>query len=376
VNQDKNQQRGPRKANVQIVGLTNREENLRDDFNHRFFPFYIPPIHQRRMDILYYFQSLLPDLFKSMKPYEIMTLMTYHWPGNVREIERVGRLLQRHKETMKRITFSSESDRSSFEAVKLYNLDPNNPHLTIDAYHVMEFYNDLVNNGVDVELLESILNVYQLGLKESRDIEDSFIPGDLAILDRNMSERYGLRFTYHVESFKRAYQGIIAFAELFYKDPMANVNLLDLKEDFVFSDPFNELIQYPKDEKDRFQKMIKSIFEFLSELKLLESDVISENIFQRDDLFTTLGEANPGNHFLASLGFSKRIQERETKDLDLCSFKFKELLKLYFQTILDRVRGNQTEGAKLAGMPIQSFRDALKRNGIVAGRKSKMGLKV
>jgi len=32
------------RADVQIIAATNREKNLRADFRHRFFSFYIPPL--------------------------------------------------------------------------------------------------------------------------------------------------------------------------------------------------------------------------------------------------------------------------------------------------------------------------------------------
>jgi hypothetical protein len=149
--------------------------------------------------------------------------------------------------------------------------------------------------------------------------------------------------------------GIIDFCELFYKNPNSSVNLIDLKEDFSFTARVNRSFPNTKDEKDRYQQLIKSIFEYLSGIKLLESDSLAENIFERDEFFTMLGKSNPGNQFLASLGFTEPMQEKETKDFDICSLKVNDLLELYYQKILDRAQGNQKKAAKLAGIVPSSF---------------------
>lgn len=85
------------KATVKVIAATNRESALRDDFRYRFFPFYIPPLRERKNDILYYFQEIFPGLTKNFSKSEVLLLLTHNWPGNVREIERIGRLLNRKR---------------------------------------------------------------------------------------------------------------------------------------------------------------------------------------------------------------------------------------------------------------------------------------
>ncbi len=87
------------KADVRIIATTNREENLRTDFHSRFFSFYIPPLYERRQDILYYLVHKFPDLPATLAPWEVTVLLAYNWPGNVREIEKLGRLLMCKKQT-------------------------------------------------------------------------------------------------------------------------------------------------------------------------------------------------------------------------------------------------------------------------------------
>ncbi|MDY6854220.1 MAG: sigma 54-interacting transcriptional regulator [Thermodesulfobacteriota bacterium] len=90
-------------VDVRIIAATNKllekaleEGNFREDLYYRLniFPIYIPPLRERRTDIL-----LLADYFLEVysKKYNkdirristpaIDMLMRYHWPGNVRELE-------------------------------------------------------------------------------------------------------------------------------------------------------------------------------------------------------------------------------------------------------------------------------------------------
>jgi len=91
------------KVNVRVIAATNKnleqgieDESFRGDLYYRLnvFPIYIPPLKERKTDIL-----LLADFFlekyskenkKQIKRFStpgIDMLMSYHWPGNVRELE-------------------------------------------------------------------------------------------------------------------------------------------------------------------------------------------------------------------------------------------------------------------------------------------------
>jgi Nif-specific regulatory protein len=91
------------KADVRIIAATNKnlekaveEESFGGDLYYRLnvFPIYMPPLRERKTDIL-----LLADFFleryskenqKNIKRFStpaIDMLMVYHWPGNVRELE-------------------------------------------------------------------------------------------------------------------------------------------------------------------------------------------------------------------------------------------------------------------------------------------------
>lgn len=91
------------KTDVRIVTATNKnleravdEEEFRGDLYYRLnvFPIYMPPLRERRTDVLLladhflekYAQENNKDIRRFSTP-AIDMLMDYHWPGNVRELE-------------------------------------------------------------------------------------------------------------------------------------------------------------------------------------------------------------------------------------------------------------------------------------------------
>lgn len=83
------------KSKVEIVSATNNLGELREDFKHRFLRFHVPSIHARREDILYYLLYKFPAALDKLYHWEMLCLLSYNWPGNVREIGYVGFLLDR-----------------------------------------------------------------------------------------------------------------------------------------------------------------------------------------------------------------------------------------------------------------------------------------
>jgi Nif-specific regulatory protein len=92
-----------RKANVRIVCATNRDleklvetEEFRQDVYYRInvFPIFLPPLRDRKDDILLLADYFVEEYSRSMgkKVRRISTpainmMVAYHWPGNVRELE-------------------------------------------------------------------------------------------------------------------------------------------------------------------------------------------------------------------------------------------------------------------------------------------------
>lgn len=77
-------------SKVKIIGTTNKSRDFfRDDFWFRFHPLFVPPLYERRMDILVLIYFMSKRFFHSLTPAYALRLLAYNWPGNVRELERV-----------------------------------------------------------------------------------------------------------------------------------------------------------------------------------------------------------------------------------------------------------------------------------------------
>jgi transcriptional regulator with AAA-type ATPase domain len=361
----KSQNVAPPKANVQIIGLTNRVDNLREDLKYRFFPFELKPIYNHRSDILHYVYAMFPDLFDSITPHEIFTIMSYNWPGNIREIKRECRLMLRYREQKKR-----NSDSYTSYQVRNFNFKKSGNFKHIDfMYYRLPFD--------DRRFLDSIMNNYQIDLCETLysgvvfNIDDSMIT-----LRQKVSERYGLRFTYDMKSFEKAYEGLTTYCTLFYCFPEQSDDLAFLDRDGVFLHP-DEDVKYPKGKKRNYLKLRKSIFEGFSGIQLPKRTLFPEGVNEIQHFIVELRKSYPDNTFLANSDYEKEEEEEEeekkNKAFDISSFKVDDLLKLYYQSVLDRAQGVQSKGADIAGQPYQTFRDNLRRYEIEAGQKSKWG---
>ncbi|MBF0119786.1 MAG: sigma 54-interacting transcriptional regulator [Desulfobacterales bacterium] len=91
------------KADVRVIAATNRNleeavsnESFRGDLYYRLnvFPIYLPPLRERKTDILlladYFLEKYSKEYNKEIRRFStpaIDMLMDYHWPGNVRELE-------------------------------------------------------------------------------------------------------------------------------------------------------------------------------------------------------------------------------------------------------------------------------------------------
>lgn len=92
-------------VNMRIIVATNKNLEVemingrfREDLYYRInvFPIWIPPLRERKQDILTLVKSLLPNICKrlgceekSISSEALELLMAYSWPGNVRELENL-----------------------------------------------------------------------------------------------------------------------------------------------------------------------------------------------------------------------------------------------------------------------------------------------
>lgn len=79
-----------RSSQLKILGTTNKsKESFRPDFWFRFFPLFLPPIYERRQDILYYIAHYYPEIFSRLTPARCLSILAHNWPGNIRELSRI-----------------------------------------------------------------------------------------------------------------------------------------------------------------------------------------------------------------------------------------------------------------------------------------------
>jgi transcriptional regulator with PAS, ATPase and Fis domain len=142
---------------IQIISTTNKpKQAFRPDFYDRFFIFRIPPMHQRRVDAIYYLAWKFPEVVSELRPWEVLALLSHPWPGGVREIERVGEevgwfnLLNKDD--------ALEKDQSVLRGKIGYE------HTKISEHQCLDLYRELQRAKVDIKTLENLLNRYGLGV--------------------------------------------------------------------------------------------------------------------------------------------------------------------------------------------------------------------
>jgi hypothetical protein len=88
----------PDRSKAKIIGITNEDlgekSRLREDFAYRFQVITLPGLHARRPDVLTLLAHFAPDV--RWTRYDLLRILSYHWPGNLRELKRFGLMAQKH----------------------------------------------------------------------------------------------------------------------------------------------------------------------------------------------------------------------------------------------------------------------------------------
>jgi hypothetical protein len=215
-------------AHVRVVGATNNENDLLDAFRFRFFPFYIPPLHKRRQDVLYYINATYPELIKTLTGEEVLVLLAHNWPGNVREIDRVTKLMRRFKIVDKFSDFIDVNDygdylsRLNFQEHRYSGID------AIDFHFALKWVSSW---GGDKFLLSQLkehgLNPFDKEWEGPFGVfdEDYNIISTISVPDidgqaKELSERYGVKIIPRIKAFNQVYYGFVTFCGLFGKYDM------------------------------------------------------------------------------------------------------------------------------------------------------------
>ena len=391
-----------KKAKVQVIGATNNEKALRKDFRYRFLPFYVPALHERRSDVLYYIAYKFPELIQTLNSSEILALLTYHWPGNVREVDRTARVMLR--KTL--VSDKSYIRGKGREGGNVYNRLSENQIKSVNSNQVLEIMDWASSWGGD-EFLESHLKEYGLDLSlpgthhffPFRDLDGPTVINLISTHDikdekKALLARFDLKNVPIIKEFDRAYKGFLAFCGLFGQSASKDKNILsDLKNGETYSltwgwhdQPFSDLKdgindslpngkQYYRCAKTvyfgnvlawrmHFHRDVKSKYfeNNLSELK----NVIPEEAYV---FWSRLGK-QINSDILQNRRYKLENQNnpdtqpsgnKGQNSIDLPGKTQEEVLKEYSDYILSITSGNMTKAAKIAGLKYNTFVSQLKK---------------
>lgn len=219
-----------KKASLKIIGTTNKSQDFfREDFWYRFFPIFIPPVYERRLDVLYFIAHKYPDVFNRLTPQHALALLAYNWPGNIREIERVISLM------MLEDCFASVDRENSGADEKLswkplyFPVDKRQTLLSLSSLH--DFFVRLANCMFDVSKLNKIISKYGIAIPISFDVTgplfETFveikkcvaenIDDILNVIDENIPDIDCPKHDFHETDSYKKFTNILSSAPLSFK---------------------------------------------------------------------------------------------------------------------------------------------------------------
>ena len=342
-----------KRAKVRIIGATNNDEPLRSDFKFRLLPFYIPHLCERRQDVLYYLSAKYPELTLSLTRNEVTSLLCYNWPGNVREIDRVAKLLTFHKLRGDSLHFADPAKRERYDRERLSFFDERQTKL---RGFTSDLFNGLDGWGVDVQTFESMLNKYGIGLSDEH-AEPAFKQADLQPKQKKSQEdlqwerQYDVSIMPVIDAFEDAFSGYLAFCGLFMQNPNGDSNILENlnKPDYFYFDL--QRFKHLGIKEKKLEEIAKKVMQFLTNT-LIPDDMDDFLPNDLDDYW---------DQIIAPLNES----EQPTKEPPpILKMKKKELLKRYYEGLLKECNGNVAAAARKAGLKLTTLRSSLDALGI------------
>jgi len=325
--------------NIQIIATTNRprdDKDFRRDFIDRFFPFYIPPLHKRREDVLYYLANKFPDIIRELRPWEILTLLAYDWPGNVREIETIGRVICWQKNIDIEVPGFEKIDIENIQNTKLNSMLNSIPKgyseiaddlLSIEKYDMT--LGALKKSGIETTSLEILLNEFNLGMDTDRG--DTPFEGYITSYNaRNENDEkfFDVKICPIINEFQLAFAGIAVFyGVLFLQDIRANKNMFDVGNGTKWGS-IKDI--------DSFSQLIESVTKLKVSLK--KATALIDGTW----------------------AFVKSRTEGEHGDPDIFNMTYKELLEYYFNGMFNKAGGNKAETSRLTGVSYSTIKKMLR----------------
>lgn len=337
-----------RSASVKIIAATNNLEKLGDAFRERFYIFYVPPLHQRRMDVLYYLWWLHPEVIQELMCWEVLALIAHNWPGNVREIDKIGRFLKRKAAYYR--SSPSLIDRNK-ERIETKLLDLSEFKTSFNPYPTLSLHQDLKRKGVDVKTLEWLLNSDAVGLESkkfafsrSAHFHQQYYPEHL--------ERFDV-LSVRIDYLDEAFIGYREFCTLFFQDLNGNQNNIIVKKCKATDGPYYHL-GLDRVHIDKYKKLQGQILRYLSGIEIPSGREVPNDSESRETFCLDLLREYPSNAFLAPLKERYPVEEKK-EQVDIWSMKYEEFLRYYYKGLIERTGGNKREAAKRIGVNYQTF---------------------
>lgn len=352
-------------SNCHIVAATNNEDALREDFKNRFFPFHVPPVYKRRNDVLYYMYNKWPELVVSLSRFEVLLLLAYNWPGNVRTIERIARLIKRYQKKKNRIIMDEQWKKEMFDAYKTSELDLGGSPL----YKDINLKSELEKRGANAEYLESLLNKYGVGFVGTRGPDDFPFADITTIEPKYKTKSYNnceIRVYDPYAPFEKAYEGYQVYCRMFLQDYLDNKNVLkDLTKCFpgIGLEPGQH---FKKKDRSKFNKLMKDIFKFLSGINLDKSFQWPDNYVDLEKFLHKYSKIHPSNDFLSCLNPDHTEHRKISGEAinEILALTKKELLYTYYDNLLKLKNGNVSAAGRKSGLADSTFRDELEKYGL------------
>lgn len=352
-------------TNLQIIATTNKgREEMRPDFYDRFNKFKVTPLCERRTDILYYLLYFVPDIMPFLKPWEIMSLISHAWDGNVREISAVAMDMERGYIKF----FQNLPDDKDVRKFICTTLFASSVHSDINEKTIRQRYQSMKNAGINVRLIEKLMNRYGLGI----DIQNDATPWinknfkELVSSDPDDRKRDALFGTKTLKKgiFSDVEKGIGFYRRLFLRNTRSNVNLLSVRSDDgrlpIILSPF----KYIKNPTAECEVLAKSILEYCFRQRIKES--------MRNDSLLDLSEREYSewvrNAFYMRMAepeddtVEQAYEELEYNPLNL---PLDDLLCAYYKHLLTKSNGNIKKAAKMAGLKYDTLYSKLKKQRII-----------
>lgn len=200
-----------------------KQEGFREDFANRFFPFFVCPLYERRLDVLYYLFYMYPEVSNLLAPFEILGLLGYNWPGNVREVQRVGEVAAWRKAMRERSPTAKPRPLLALSDSTLRLAD----YTSLAPHRLSEFEERLRINTVNIKKLDGVLKRYGIGI-DVRDAEPVFRQGCTVTTMYKEDSGLELKYCEPHPDWSRLEKGLDLFCGLFCLSPKQNADLLDI----------------------------------------------------------------------------------------------------------------------------------------------------